>query len=332
MEVLLGVLGGVLVVAAAVDSLWTTLWTDGGGGPLTTTLSRGVWRTVTALPDRLRHVVLRGAGPLLILAAVGLWVGLLLTGWWLIFLAGETAVVDATTRVPADGVSRLYFVGYGLFTLGVGDYIAQGDGWQLATIVLTATGLFHITLAITYLMQVVSAVVDKRAFASGVHALGSLPHEVVASAWDGSGFPALDQRLLGFTDQLGRLTEQHLAYPVLHYVHTEDLNKASSVAVAVLDDAVTLLVDGVAPGARPSPTALVAARRSITSFLDTVVVSMPGEDAPTPPSPNLSALRAEGIPTVDDRSFATQLVAADGRRRQLNLLVRDDARRWPGTR
>ena len=331
MEVLIGVLGGVLIVAAAVDSLWTTLWTDGGGGPLTTALSRTVWHGLTALPDRMRHPVMRVAGPLLVLVAVAVWVGLLLAGWWLVFLSGETAVVDATSRVPADGASRLYYVGFGLFTLGVGDYVAQGDGWQLATVVMTASGLFHITLAITYLMQIVSAVVDKRAFASSINALGSVPHEVVASAWDGHGFPALDQRLLGFGDQLGRLTEQHLAYPVLHYVHTGDQNKASPLAIATLDDAVTLLANGVAPGVGPAPTALLTVRRAVTSFLDTVLTALPGSDAPTPPPPDLAALRAVGIPTVDDRSFAIHLVAAEGRRRQLDLLVQDDARQWPGT-
>lgn len=332
MEVLLGAAGAVLIVAATVDSLWTTLWTDGGAGPLAGRVSGLLWALLLGLPGREPHPARRFAGPVLLLAAIGVWVAVLVGGWWLVFLSADGAVVAATTRAPADVLDRLYYVGFGLFTLGVGDYVPSGHGWQLATVMMTGQGLFLVTLSITYLVEVLSAVVDKRAFANAVAAMGSSPEEIVVTAWGGDGFPALAQQLVQLTTALGRLSEQHLAYPVLHHYHTPDPQKAGTLAVAVLDEALTLLAAGVAPAARPAPVALVPARRTVATFLGTVPLALPDESSEPPPPADLDVLRRAGLPTVDDDAFAADLAPLAERRRRLRALVVDDAWGWPGQR
>jgi hypothetical protein len=43
MNVLFLLLGALLLVFAIVDLLWTTLWVDGGSGPISGRLSTGLW-------------------------------------------------------------------------------------------------------------------------------------------------------------------------------------------------------------------------------------------------------------------------------------------------
>ncbi|RBY91948.1 hypothetical protein DQ237_19245 [Blastococcus sp. TF02-8] len=49
------------------------------------------------------------------------------------------------------------------------------------------SGLFVVTLSITYLLAVVSAVVDRRALATHVHALGRSGGDVLVTGWSPAG-------------------------------------------------------------------------------------------------------------------------------------------------
>jgi Ion channel len=245
--------GVALLVVTAVDALWTTVWLDGGGGPLTNCLSRGLWRSAHAVARPHRHRLLSAAGPVILLAVFAMWVALLLAGWALIFLSSHAAVLDSRTQQPASVIGQLYFVAYSVFTLGNGDYVPQPGLWQLATAAMAGSGLFLITLAITYLLPVLSAVVEKRALASQINALGNHASQVVTTAWDGNGFAELAPQLMAVTSSLGRLAEQHLAYPVLEYFHTSDRQKASAPAIANLDEALTTICYGVPRTASARP-------------------------------------------------------------------------------
>ena len=48
--------------------------------------------------------------------------------------------------------------GFTAFTLGVGDYIPNGQPWEVLTAIAVVSGLGLTTLAIIYLVPVVSAV------------------------------------------------------------------------------------------------------------------------------------------------------------------------------
>ncbi len=141
---------GLAVVSATfVDALWTTLWLEGAAGPLTARLSTGLWRAACALTGRKRHRLLSLAGPFILFATVILWVALIGAGWALVFSAEPDALLDSRTRQPADFVGRVWFVFYTIFTLGNGDYTPNGDAYQLASIVMVASGMVLVTLAIT---------------------------------------------------------------------------------------------------------------------------------------------------------------------------------------
>ncbi|MDP9476032.1 MAG: potassium channel family protein [Actinomycetota bacterium] len=323
--VLLGAGGVLLILAALVDVLWTTLWPEGAAGPLTACLSSRLWGIARSYAGpRRNHRVLSLAGPFILIVTVFIWIVMLVAGWALFFDAQPSAVLDVRTREPADLSGRIWFVLYTLFTLGNGDYVPNGDAYQLAAGLTVATGMFLITLAVTYLLSVVSAVAQKRSFASQVSALGNSPEEVVLAAWDSEGFGDLAPQLVSLTSALGLLAEQHQAYPILHYYHPTSESKATGMAVTVFDEALTIFEHGIEESYRPKPAALKPARGSVSSYLTTLRSAfITAADRSSPP-PDLTRLRKVGVPVVSDEQFAAALEELSHRRRLLlGLLVRD---------
>ncbi len=68
------VIGVVIVLIALVDALWTTLWLEGAGGPLTSRVTTGLWRTTLAFSGTERHRLLSLAGPFILCITVFVWV------------------------------------------------------------------------------------------------------------------------------------------------------------------------------------------------------------------------------------------------------------------
>ncbi|MBW3619846.1 MAG: potassium channel family protein [Actinobacteria bacterium] len=330
MHPLLGLVGAVLVLAALVDMLWTTLAVSAGGGPLTSALSHGLW-------ERLRRVAPRRSSPHRFLQVTGLalvvtvflvWIGLFVLGWWLLFSASPGAVREAATGATVGWLDRLYYVGFTTSTLGIGDLVAGHGWWRILTVVAAFSGLSVVTMAITYLLPVASAVVDRRTLATGISSLGARPAEIVCNAWDGGDWRALERRIEDVERQLGTLGQRHLAYPVLHYFHDVERQAAAAVSIATLDEALLLLRFGLAPGSRPHALLLHSARTSVASFLDTLSAGHIGPADEAPPPPDLEPLRRAGMPTVTDDEFRAACANLDDRRRLLRAFVQDDGWSW----
>jgi Ion channel len=172
------VVGAALVVLAIVDSLWTILWVDGHGGPVAGRLTTAMHAAFVRIPrggTRWWHRLVSLEGPLVMTASLVVWVLLIWVGWATIFSAAPGAVVDGRTGVPASLVARIYFVGYTLCTLGNGEFVPAGGGWQLVTALVSMSGLALITLAVTYLLAVLEAIVGKRTFATQVFGVADSP-------------------------------------------------------------------------------------------------------------------------------------------------------------
>ncbi|TYP88604.1 potassium channel family protein [Blastococcus xanthinilyticus] len=327
-DTLLIVAGVLLVLAVYGDALATTL-TVGGAGPLTRTVLARLWRLLLGLhrPDS-SSKLLTGAGAGLLFTTVLLWVAGIWAGWTLVF-AGSDTVVDAQTSLPAGFADVAYYAGFTVFTLGVGDFTASDPAGRFVTALASFGGLFLITLAITYLLSVIGAVVERRAIAVRINALGRSSGEIVAKGWNGSSFSsAFVQQLVALTGQLSTTAEQHLAYPVLHYFRSGQPNTAAPVAVGRLDDAMLLLRAGVAPDARPDDSAVDPVRDVIARYLETASATSTAAPAGTPPAPDLAALRAAGIPAVTDEEFARAAEDEEPRRRLLHQLVKSNGWSW----
>lgn len=321
-------LGAVVLVVTVVDLLWTTLWVDGGSGPLSSRLATVTWRGIRRMGGE-HSRALSLAGPVILVVTLATWVGLLWGGWTLVFAGSDTALRPAREGVPVTWASRIYFVGYTMFTMGNGDFYPPAGVWQLAASLTTASGMLLVTLAVSYVLSVLGSVSNKRSFASSVTGIGTNCQAVVRTAWNGEDFESLDLPLDSLSSQLETLADQHKSYPILHYYHSEQPKHAAAVGVAVLDESLTVLRFGVPPADRPDDVLVESARAASETYLETLNRAFIRPAADAPPPPDLGPLRGDGIPTVSDDEFADAVADLAERRRKLRGVVNADAWDWP---
>lgn len=319
------------MVAVYIDAFMTTVGASAGAGPLTSRVLGGIWRGLLRLHRRdSESGVLGAAGPVILSATVAIWVLLLWIGWATVF-AASGSVVQARTAEPAGVGDVIAYTGSTLVTLGVGHFVADDTGWRVVTVVASFSGLLLVTLSITYLVSVVSAVVMRRALAIQVRALGGSATGIVVNGWDGTGFTAsFQQQLTSLAPTVAISAEQHLAYPVLHYFHSSSRQLAAPLVIATLDEALMLLAVAVEPGHRPSRSTVEPLRFAIGRYLSTATDTSWSPPADTPGTPALAALVDAGVPVVQAGDVERAVADLAGRRTTLHRLVASDGWTWPG--
>jgi hypothetical protein len=328
MYLLIGSFGVILVLLVVVDVLQTTLLLR-GSGPFTSRLNNLLWKiALHAHRVRPAHRLLGYVGLLIIIFTIFLWISLVWLGWVCIFTTEPTAVLSAQTNQPAALSDRVYFVGYTLITLGLGDYKAGGPIWQVATVIASTNGFFLVTLIITYLLPIVSAVVHQRQLATYITGLGTSPTQILICAWNGQDFGALSQHLTALTPDVLKLGQQHLAYPVLHYYHSREHYSAIAPNIATLDEALTVLEYGVEPVQQLDTLETHPLRMAITHFLNTLETAFITPDSDTPPLPDLMHAREQGIQIVSAEVFQQRIAHLTRRRQLLLALVKRDGWAW----
>lgn len=324
MTALLASAGLVLLLAALVDVVWTTVAAGSGAGPLTSRLSRSLWLVALRLHSRTAApTVLTAAGVLIVLSVLVTWIASVLVGWLLIFASADGAVRAASSGAAGDLTDRIYFTGYTVFTLGLGDYVPGEGIWQLATVLATGSGLMLVTLSITYLVPVASAVVQRRQLSSQIAGLGRSGHEIVIRGWNGTDFGSLGQNLSMLVPTLHMVRLQHLTYPVLHFFHSQSRLDAAAIRITSLAHAVELLRHGVSERVRPDEQTLGAVEAALDQFLDTLDGVHISDDAEPVPVADLSAVEEAGVP-VDRATYQAAQAHSERRRLLLASYLRDD--------
>lgn len=319
MSIWYSVLGAAVLLLAVVDLVWTTL-SASGGGPVSRYLGKVIWQATGKAPF---------AGPLILAATAAAWVGLLWAGWTLVFMGAADAVVSASTGVPAGFWERVYFGGYTVATLGLGDFVPDGPVWRVFTVLCVLSGLVLITLAVTYYTAVLGAVVQKQQFGELVRTLGDSPAGIVAGAWDGESFEGLDTVLSSLASLLALHTRRHYAYPVIHYFRTSEPEAALAVQSARLGDALVLLQRVVDEGHRPPPVSTRMAWRGLRTFLETLDLNFVTAAPDAPPLPDVSRMQEAGVPMGRDMSAAFASDEVREERRTLLGFVHESRFNWP---
>src|SRR6478672_7361686 len=133
--------GAIIILAAGVDLIWTTLGTH-GGGPVSDTVLNGVWKLLLRLHRRRpMHRLLSYAGSVMLSLIVIIWMGLFWAGCFLVFEGRSDSIVESRTRRAATTEEKFFFAGSTLFTFGTAEYAANGPLWRLATVLTGAIGL-----------------------------------------------------------------------------------------------------------------------------------------------------------------------------------------------
>jgi hypothetical protein len=324
----IAILGAIVVLIVIIDVFWTTM--GEGGGPLTRRWSNAMWKGLLRLHRLCGYDgLLTFAGVIIAVSATLVWIVLLWTGWFMIFNGSVEAVEHGSSGRVADIPARIYFSGYTIFTLGVGDYVPKGSFWQFLTAVASLSGLFLVTFSITYIVPVAQAATQKRHLALYIHSIGMSPQTIILNTWRGDNCDMLGEHLTPLTEQLAMLQQQHLTYPVLHYFHAKHTHEAAALAVSVLDEALTILEAGIERDAECISRGVYGpARQVITELLFTLDSAFIDASDEAPPPPKLDKLREAGIPVVGDAEFQLRLQRMQTRRRLLRGLVENDGWTW----
>ena len=322
------VTGAALLTVVVLDLLWTTLWADGGSGPVSSRLSNALWRGLRRAGAS-RSTVVSLAGPVVLTATLVTWVAMLWAGWTFVFAASDGSLRDTADGSTVSWPGRVYYVAYAMFTMGNGDFVPVGGFWQVATALTTASGMLLVTLAVSYVLSVLGAVAQKRSFAGTVRGFGTTGPGIVLSGWNGRDLRDLDLPLSGLASDASSLADKHKTYPILHYYHSQSSENASALAVAALDDALTLMRFGTADRSLSNAAVVENTRSSVQDYLATLHEAFIEAADEVPPPPSLAPLRDAGIPTVTDAEFEEALAGLEQRRRRLLGVVRADAWQWP---
>ena len=274
------VVGTALMLLFLADIFLTVLYARAGTGLLAPRWNRAIWRLlrgVARLAGKRGGTVLTVAGPLIVVSLIGFWsIGLALGASLIIQPELGTAIRPAGGQASTDFVTALLVAGNSLSIVGGGDYSPHTTGTRLLFLLNSLIGASVLSLVLSYLVQVYSALRERNALALAVDLMT-----------DGTGDAAVMLAKLmpkgeagDATGELGNLVrslaatkEAHHFYPLLFYFRFEEPLYAVSRFSFVLLDATTLIdtaLDRDRYGALAASAPVAAVRRGARLLLETL--------------------------------------------------------------
>lgn len=230
-----------IVFVTACDFFYTTV-SFNGAGIMTRTISEKIAAAFlwTNRKTRSRYL-LKFSGLTHILIQVALWIGLMWFGLFLMLMSDPAAVLHVPSGAPANAVNKFYFSGYVLSTLGNGDFIPNGDEWKITVAVFSFTGFIFITTAMTYIMNLTSAVIHKRKLSLFISNLGETPEEILVNTYTGNGFERLTNIATNLQQMINEHSQNHYAHPGVHYFYSIPRSESLSLNLRNLSEALSLI-------------------------------------------------------------------------------------------
>ncbi|MFD1184821.1 ion channel [Pontibacter rugosus] len=331
MNVLYLCLGVVLFAFTILDIVKTAL-SSNGGGLITNQVTRAVWKAFfLASGKNGRSQLIRYAGPAILLSILFTWIMALWGGLFLVLLYEAGSIVNSKTMASASVLEKLYYAGFTLSTLGVGDFIASGIVWRIVTDVAAFAGLVFITTSITYFVPVLSAVSLQSKLSLYINGMGKTPQQILINSWNGKDFSAFFGNASDLCQLLMHHTLNHHSYPVIHYFHNNQPDRSIAPSVALLHEAYQLLANAVPKEAVGNQLMMSMLGTALNAYLETVKGSFlknpsPKEIAPTP---DLRELEEKGVPLKDrDKARHTFEVDLQERRKVMTAILEMDGWTW----
>ena len=314
------VAGALVVLVTLVDVFFTVLYARMHSGWLSLALADVMlllFRAVARLFRGRRATVLSLCGPAILVALVGWWALLLTMGAALIIHpALGHGVVATQGATPTDFATALYAAGSSISIVGASSLGPSSSGYRLLYLVNSLIGASVLSLTLTYLMQVYSALQRRNALARELDMLSAQTGdaaELLAGVGAERQFQSGYTHLATLASAMTSVKESHHLYPVLFYFRFPDpLYSVSRMCVVTLD-LVTLIKSAlVDDDAWLAESAAVTALAGASTLL---VTSLERSFLPS------HAARASG---GDERS-ARRYRAAVARLRQADIATVDDA-------
>src|SRR5215203_467753 len=241
--------GLVLLALIIFDIYATVLHSSARYGPVGESLNRSVWRVTRGAAFRLaranRHRLLNMVGPLLLPLLIVVYIVLLVLAFALVYYPHVPGGFTFGVEDSGPGwIDAIYFSGVTLTTVGYGDVMPRTTPIRFLALFESASGLFVISLAITYMLTVYTALERKRAVAvslyhqagQGADVAGFIAHHFVEGRFYG-----LRDALRTVTRDLQGLLESHIDHPVIHYFHPVEVYKGTPRVLFLLLETCTVI-------------------------------------------------------------------------------------------
>lgn len=321
---------GFLLLTLTVIDLLSTALAPNGAGFITGRLSKGLWKVFQFFSRNVgTRRILEAAGPLITAFLLVNWLILIWAACTIMICSENESVMNMETNTPARLISKIYFTGYTLSTMGNGD-MEPGDGfWEFFTAFFSFSGLILISIAISYLIPVLSAEIEKRRLSVYITTLGCSASEIIENNWNGQDAKALEAHFGRLTLMIIAHAQNHNAYPILHFYHSSNKKEAFALNLTNLDEALTLMLLHLSEAQRPGNSELFPLRKAISNYLITIKTAFVRAASEAPPLPVLTNFKKMNIPyTSDSTELVRHYQQWEERRKALLGLIRDDGWRW----
>ncbi|MDN3595548.1 potassium channel family protein [Zunongwangia endophytica] len=318
---LLLIFGIILYAVTVHDILKTTLSMEGGGW-LTNHFSKFLWK-VSFLASRKKgdSKLLGKTGYLILTGIIILWVALLWSSFCLVLFSDPGSVVTSANKTAVQGVEKLYFAGYTISTLGSGEYIAGNDFWRIITNVFSFTGLVLLTMSVTYFVPLLQAVIDQQKLAVQISCYGRTPQEMIINAYDGEHYQGLTANASDLTLSLIKHTQNHKAYPVIHYFHNSDKRFNIILELSKMHECFVILENLMDDQYQPAENELRSLKVAFENYFKIITEITDAKDQATNEAPKIKTdllleqnfiSRKKNLPDLHSRKVFSKLVENDG--------------------
>lgn len=231
-----------VVLITTYDFFYTTL-SSNGAGFITHHITQCIWAFFLRISKLLGDKgILKLSGFTIMLFLFSMWIMLLWAGLFLMLLSEEFSVLTSSKELSASLLDKFYYSGYVLSTMGNGDFKPGAKLWQVITAIFSFAGFIFITTGISYIISVSSAIINKRTLSLTISNLGNTPQQILLNTWNGNDFSRLLSYIPQLQQQINRHTQNHMAFPVLHFFHTGRKKDAIAINIANLDEALSIIL------------------------------------------------------------------------------------------
>jgi hypothetical protein len=239
--------GAVLMALVLVDVFLTVLYARMGAGILGTQVAHLTWAVFRGAAKHLRRPgrILSFCGPVILVLLIAVWaVGLTLGAALVIHPALGQALRAESGPTSTDFMTAVYVGANSLSIVGSGGMQPHSSGLRLFFVMDSLIGTSVISLTLTYLMQIYTALQRRNALGLRLHLLsggtGDAADLLVRLGTDGkftSGYTNISQ----LADEVAGMKEAHHFYPVLFYFRFHEAHYSVSFIAMMSLDLVTLM-------------------------------------------------------------------------------------------
>ena len=241
-------LGILLVLIILVDIFLTVLYARIGTSIIGSRVAQLIWASfvkASKVFGSRQGAVLSFCGPVILVLLVGVWaLGLTLGAALIMHPELGTSIRATNGETPTDFVTAMYAGGTSMAIVGASDFTPHTSPARLLFLFNSLIGMSVMSLTLTYLMQVYTALQRRNVLAMNIHfsqgAQVMLP-ELLARLGPQGQFNAGYTNLSELGVEMTQAKEAHHFYPVMFYFRFSDPYHSVSRSTLVALDTVSLI-------------------------------------------------------------------------------------------